>query len=100
MAEFDRMDPVTTEQWKKIEPLLESAMKDFSPDIDQVFSAPWYQQRYSMFIPFAFAPEKEMKGILTPEQWDRWTGSQEFANTTNYSQNIKRVHDQRVKGGK
>ena len=100
LAEFDLGNPVTGEQWNRLETLLEKAIEDYGQDIDRVFSSPWYQERYSMFLPFAFVPEKEMKAILTPDQWDRWTGSQEFANTSNYSRNIEQIHDQRVKAKK
>jgi hypothetical protein len=50
-----------------------------------------------MFLPFAGIPEKEMKELLTKEQWESWTGCNEFNNAQNYWENIKRMHDQRTK---
>ena len=75
-------------------------MKDYSPDIDKMFSSPWYEERFSMFIPLAFVPDKDFKAILTPQQWDSWIASPEYANSSNYSQNVVRMHQQRAKVSK
>ncbi len=97
LVEFDLANPLTSAQWDKLGPLLHTAMKDYGPDIDRMFSSPWYEERYSMFIPLAFVPEKDFKAVLTQEQWDTWVGSPEYANSANYSQNVVRMHDQRAK---
>jgi hypothetical protein len=100
LAEFDRKNPLTAAQWDKIEALLDKTMLDYGPDISRIFSSPWYQQDYTMFLPFACAPEKDLKAILTPDQWEGWTGSEEFANSGNYSRNVQQIHAQRVKEAK
>lgn len=101
MAEFDRKNPITPGQWEKLEPIIAGILKDYSPEIANNFSSsndtPWYLQYYSMFMPFAGVPEKDFKAILTKEQWDRWTGSNECSNSANYWENIQQNHEQRVK---
>ncbi len=99
MSEFDRKIPLEAEEWTKLEPLIARAVKDYAPDIAMMFSSttPWYLQSYSMFIPFAAVPEKELKGILKKDQWDRWVTSEENGNTANYWENVQRYHTQRVK---
>jgi hypothetical protein len=101
LAEFDRKHLLSTEQWAKLEPLITSFMKDYGPDIATMFSpantSPWFLQSYSMFIPFAGISEKELKAVLGKEQWDRWAGSNEFSNTSNYWENIRGNHERRLK---
>jgi hypothetical protein len=101
-AEFDRQNPLTPEQWDKIVPLVAGVLKDYSPDIARMFSYnmdqnPWYLQGYTLFLPFAGMPEKDLKAILSPEQWQRWTGSEEYGNVTSYWSTIQTMHDQMKK---
>ena len=37
MAEFDRKDQLTTEQWDKLEPIITGTVRDYSPDISRIF---------------------------------------------------------------
>ncbi len=101
MAELDRRIALTTEQGSKLEPQIAKMVKDYGPDIGSMFSSSysniWYLQSYSMFLPVMAVPEKELKGILTKEQWELWTGGVEFGNTTNYWENVQRLHTSRVK---
>jgi hypothetical protein len=101
MAEFDRKSFLTEDQWKKLGTVVAGIVKDYEPDITRMFSSsnatPWYLQNYMMFIPLAGIPEKDFKSILTPEQWDRWSGSNEFGNSVSYWENVQQYHTQRVK---
>jgi hypothetical protein len=99
MAEFDRKIPLTAGQWTKLEPVIAAAVKDYAPDIGMMFSSsnPWYLQSYSMFVPFAAVPEKDLKAMLSKEQWERWNGSEEMSSTNNYWENVQRYHTQRTK---
>jgi hypothetical protein len=101
MEEFDRRNSLKPGQWEKLEPLVAKVVIEYSPDIQNYFSynngAPWYLQYFSKFIPIAAVPEKEIKAILSKEQWERWTGSNEFGNSNNYWDNLKRNHEQRIK---
>ncbi len=41
--------------------------------------------------------DTDLKSILTKDQMDIWTGSQEFANANNLWQVVKQVHVQRAR---
>lgn len=104
MSRFDQKNPLTPEQWKKLEPIIEGIVKDYTPDIKNYFSSsdgtPWFLQYYSLFFPFAGVPEKDFKAILTKDQWERWTGSQEYANSGNQWESLRQNHENRVKEAK
>ena len=95
MAEFDRKNLLTMEEWNRLEPFIAGVVKEYGRDIAARFSspnsAPWYLQNYTMFIPFVAVSEKDLKVILTKEQWERWLGSNECTNSTNYWANIERT---------
>ena len=57
-------------------------------------------QPFSIFIPFAAVPEKDLKDILDKEQWEGWTANSEFANSRNYWTNIQQMHAMKVKMAK
>jgi hypothetical protein len=101
MVEFDRKHQLSAPQWEKCEPLVSKTVKDYSLDISGMFSSsdstPWYLQSYMMFIPFAAIPEADFKTILGKEQWDHWSSSSDFSNSTSYFQNVQQMHKQRVK---
>ncbi len=101
IAEFSRRNALDAEQWQKLEPAIEKAVRDYDPDIASMFSSsnsvPWYLQAHMMFIPLIAFPEKELKTILTNEQWEQWTGSNEFSNASSYFTHIQQNHEQRVK---
>ena len=99
LAEFDRKFSLLPEQWDKLAPTLIKAIQDYQSDIRGMFAygnSPWFLTSYSMFLPLHAVPENELKAILSREQWDGWTGSQEFSYTSNYWDNIRQMHDQRV----
>ena len=100
LAEFDRRNVLTTDQWNKLEPILMKLVKDYSEDIENYFSGgystPWYLQTYSTLLPFAGVPEKELKAILSKPQWDRWSG-EDLGNAMNYWESIEGNHKSRVK---
>lgn len=101
LSEFDLSQRLTDEQWGKLQPMVQGFIKDYSADIGQMFSysteQSWYLTGHISSLPFAGLPEKELKEILTKEQWDSWSGSSQCANASSYWGNIKEVHDQREK---
>jgi len=97
MAEFDRRQQLTAEQWGKLEPIVSGIVKEYSADIEDYFSnqTPWYLETYSCLIPFAGVPEKDMKAILSKPQIDRWQG-EDSGNASNYWENLQQNHKNRV----
>jgi hypothetical protein len=103
VAQFDRRHLLMTEQFDKLRPKVEQLLKEYDQDIGRMFTyygGGWHMQHYLQFMPFAGIPEKELKEILSKEQWDSWAGTHEFSNANSYWENVKRNHDQRIKRDK
>lgn len=102
LAELDRKISITPAQRATLEAMIGKIIKEYEPDIARMFSplnsVPWFLQTYSMFMPLASIPEKELQEILSKAQVDRLRGSNEFSNATQYWENVERFHQQRVKG--
>ena len=101
LAEFDRRNQLTDDQWNKLQPLIAGVIEDNSAGFTQVFmgmnNVPWYMGGPYVLIPFAGVDDNDLKAILTKDQMDAWTGSQDFANATNLWQPIKQMHAQRAR---
>jgi hypothetical protein len=99
LAEFDRQVPLRKEQWEKLEPLMVKIISEYTDEIGQFFSfsegSAWYLQNYTRFMPIAGIPEEELKTLLSKEQWERWSTTEEFANAKNYWNNIRQNHQNR-----
>ena len=73
-------------------------MSDYSQGITQVFSnmngTPWYLGGPYILIPLVGVDDPQLKAVLTKDQMDLWTGSQEFANANSLWQVVKQMHTQ------
>jgi hypothetical protein len=77
LAEFDRQNQLTDDQWIKLEPMIAGVVTDYSQGIAQVFSGmngvPWYMGGPYVLIPFAGVDNNDLKSILTKDQTSgRW----------------------------
>ena len=103
LSEFDRRNGLTPEQREKLAPLVAGITTEYAPEIASMFSMGnsnrWYLQNYTMFIPIAGVPMKELKAILTKEQFDLWKASDESTNIDNFWTNIQQLHTQRGRRG-
>jgi Spy/CpxP family protein refolding chaperone len=99
LAAFDQRTGLSQDQWAKLEPLINQIIAKYSDRFEGYFaySQNWFLQSFSIFLPIAGIPEKDMKNILTTGQWERWTGSNEFANASQYWANIDQTHRERAK---
>ena len=99
MVEFERKIPLRSEQRAKLEPIIAAKMKEYAPDIGMMFSSSysWFLQSYTMFLPFAAVPEKELKEILGKDAWERWVQSPENGNLSSYWENVQNNHERRTK---
>jgi hypothetical protein len=102
LTQFDRRHLLTAEQFEKLAPKIEVVLREYDREFAQMFSyaGGWHLQYFSQLMPFAGIPEKELKEILSKEQWESWSGSNECSNANNYWENIKRNHEQRMKEAK
>jgi hypothetical protein len=99
LREVDERYSLAREQREKLLAALGKVLEDYGPDIDGYFShssGGWFYQTYQMFSPFHGVPEAELKAILSKEQWEGLSGSQEFGNGDSYWSSIKSLHDRRV----
>jgi hypothetical protein len=102
MAEFDRRNQLTVDQYGKLEPIITKVIRDNSTEISQIFSSsfnqtPWYLEGFYSLLPFAGVDDADLKAILTKDQVDRWHASPECANATSLWQGIQQMHNQRVR---
>ena len=99
LSEFDRKNGLSAEQRETLGPIVAGITSEYAPEIGSMFSMGnsnrWYLQNYTMFIPIAGVPVKDLKAILTKEQFDRWKGSDESSNIDNFWTNIQQLHTQR-----
>ena len=102
LAEFDRQAHLSDDQWNKLHPLVANVLADYSPGIAQVFSGMngmvWYLGGPYVLIPLAGVDDKDLNAVLTKDQVDLWTGSQDFANANNLWQVVKQMRVQRSAG--
>jgi len=95
LSDFDRQVHLSDEQWTKLLPLITGVLKDYGPSFTQFFSSmantPWYLAGYYTLIPMAGIEDQDLKSIITKDQMDEWTGSQQFANSTNLWQTVKQM---------
>ena len=98
LSEFDRQAHLNDDQWNKLNPLVAGILNDYGQGITQVFSnmnnTPWYLGGPYMLIPLVGLDDDALKTVLTKEQIDLWTRSQEFANANNLWQVVKQMHTQ------
>jgi len=98
LSEFDRQAHLSDDQWNKLNPLVAGILSDYGPGITQVFSnmnnTPWYLGGPYMLIPLVGLDDNALKSVLTNDQINLWTGSQEFANANNLWQVVKQMHTQ------
>jgi hypothetical protein len=98
LSEFDRQVHLTDDQWDKLGPLVSGVLSDYSQGITQVFSnmngTPWYLGGNYNLIPLLGLEDQQLQAVLTKDQMDLWTGSQEFANASSLWQVVKQMHAQ------
>ena len=100
VGEIDLLCVLTEEQRGKFEPLLSAHLKEYEPELRNMFAQGnngWFLMGYYMLTPVAGMGEKELRKILTDGQWKALSGSQQFSNGARYWENIEQSHKQRVK---
>ena len=101
LLEFDRFIGLSGSQWRRLEVMLTSVIKEYGQDISRMFpmsnGGAWYLANHSMYLPFVGLSEEELKLLFSKSQWERWSRTNEFGQSHRYWENIQRIHEQRVK---
>jgi hypothetical protein len=94
---FSQKVSLSRDQTAKLEPMVTKVLAEYGPDIGSYFASNglWYLQGYSMYLPIAGIPEKDLEGLLSKEQLESWNGSEERGNAGSYWTNIAQNHAQR-----
>ncbi len=93
VASFDWRYSITAEQWAKLETRVTGILREDGgrmlrnrgnePD------APWFLEDEAKFIPLAEVPDAELAALLGPEQWRRWSSSDEYSTARSFWQLVR-----------
>jgi hypothetical protein len=98
VSELDRRRKLSGDQCDRIETAIQKVLADYLPDIERYMSIQWFLQYYYALVPLAGVADKEMKEILTPEQW-KLCKERDLPDAMQYWEGVKNNHDQRMKQG-
>lgn len=98
VGELDRRRRLTSEQCARLEPLLKKVLLEYQPDIERYMSPNWHLQYYYAMVPVAGVAEKEIEGILTPQQW-KLCKERDLPDAMQYWEGIENNHKNRIKEG-
>lgn len=96
---FSQRVGLSPDQTAKLQPMVTKILADYSEDIGNFFSngGVWYLQSFEMYLPICGIPDKELKGVLSEEQMDRWNRCDEHSNASMYWTAIAQNH--KARGG-
>jgi hypothetical protein len=98
---FDQRFGLNAGQWAKLEPQVAKVITECSDQFATIYNSyppvPWYLQSFTMWIPVAGIPDKDMKGILSESQMKQWQGCNEHGEAEQLWQNIDQ--NRRNRGG-
>ncbi|MDP1590184.1 MAG: hypothetical protein Q8M07_20690, partial [Prosthecobacter sp.] len=98
VAELNRRRRLSGEQCAKLEPHVQKVLAEYQPDLERYMSTNWFLQYYYAMVPVAGVPEKEMQGILTPQQW-KLCKDRDLPDAMQYWEGIENNHKNRLKQG-
>jgi hypothetical protein len=86
---------LTQDQTAKLEPMITKVVVEYGADIDRFFqsNSPWYLQSPYTLVPVVAIPDKDLSALLSKEQMDRWTGSNECSNGHSWWSGIVQNHN-------
>jgi hypothetical protein len=97
---FERHTALRPSQIPPVRELVAKAILEYLPDLEQTYGAedsesPWYNHLHSVVLPLFGVAEAELKQILTPAQWERWSKSELHNSFGSNWTNIKSLHESR-----
>ena len=96
--ELDRRRRLTSEQFEKVQGLVQNVLDDYLPDIQRYMSHSWHLQYYYALLPLAGVSEKDLKGALTEKQW-KLVREGDLSDAEQYWSGIESYHKRRIEGG-
>jgi hypothetical protein len=92
--EFSQQVGLSVDQAAKLEPMVAKILTDYAQDMGGFFAStyPWYLQSFGRYVPIAGIPDKDMKALLTKEQYDRWNRNEEHGQARTYWTEIAQNH--------
>ena len=94
VAEMDRQLDLTLTQCEKLEPLTAKVIQEYLPDMNGFLERGNGIDFRLLLTTFAGVPDNERQGLLTSEQFAKWT--QLTADYHSWWQNIEQAHRQRA----
>lgn len=95
LAEVNRRSPIRDEQASKLEPIIAKIAKEYTPDLNEWYSPPWYAYGYIICAPLAGVPEKDMKEIFSADELKRLKEAVLDQAEQNWT-NVKEMHESRL----
>ena len=97
---FERHTALRPTQIPPVRELVAKAILEYLPDLEQTYGAedsesPWYNHLHSVVLPLFAVGESDLKQILTPAQWERWSKSELHNSFGSNWTNIKSLHESR-----
>jgi hypothetical protein len=89
-----KASPLNEEQSAKLGEKLRHILETYHQELAAV-NEHWHLHQAG--LPVMGIPEKELKEILTPAQFEKWTKSEAYQQAESFWEHIQRLHDQRVK---
>ncbi len=97
VAELDRQVGLTLTQCEKLEPLAMNSINDFLPDMSNYVDRNSGIDFRMLLLMLSGAPQNEVQGILTPDQYGKW--QQVTADYRGWWQSIEQNHRTRMGNG-
>jgi hypothetical protein len=99
LEEVEQSVALTPEQLQKTGELAKGVILEYNDDIRRMFSysgaGRWFLQGYTLFMPLAGIPEKEIKELWGAAKWDQWCSENPYMNNAvSYWENIEARHNQ------
>ena len=97
---FERHTALRSTQIPPVRELVAKSVLEYLPDLEQTYGAedsesPWYNHLHSLILPLFGVAETDLKQILTPTQWERWSKSELHHSFGSNWTNIKSLHESR-----
>lgn len=97
---FERHTALRPNQIPPVRELVAKAVLEYLPDLEQTYGSedsesPWYNHLHSVVLPLFGVPETDLKRILTPSQWERWSKSELHNSFGGNWTNLKSLHESR-----